>query len=126
MTKYEILLRVLDHIREEGNKTGYTKYFPNPPSNDEINQARSRAYIHLFLKVSFGILDFVEREKYITDGTADGGIDGYFIDPDRKLIYFLQSKFRTTETNFENKRISFEEIVSMDIARITSGETAKR
>ncbi len=124
MSKYEILLNILDHIREEGNKAGYVSYFPDAPSIDDLNQARARAYVHLFLKVSFGLLDFIEREKQITDGSDDGGIDGYFIDTDKKLIYFLQSKFRTTEANFENKRISLEEIGAMDIGRVTSGETS--
>jgi len=87
-----------------------------------VNTSRSRAYIHLFLKVKFGILDPNEREKYVTDGTQDGGIDGYFFDRDGKKAYFLQSKFRATETNFESKKISIDEIAMMDIGRITSGE----
>jgi len=124
MSKYDLLVRILDNVRREGNIAGYTRYFPDPPSDGELNQARSRAYIHLFLKVSFGLLDFVSREKYITDGSDDGGVDGYFVEPEQKLIYFLQSKFRITESNFENKKISLEEIASMDISRITSGETS--
>src|SRR5689334_5138566 len=103
MGKYQILLNVLDSIRQEATSAYAIKY--NPLSNDieSLNQARARAFIHLFLKVGFGILDFESREMYVTDGAYDGGIDGYFIDREVKTIYFIQSKFRTTEKNFENK-----------------------
>ncbi len=70
----------------------------------------------------FGILDFDEREKYITDGAYDGGIDGYYINEDTKQIYLIQSKFRTTEKNFENKHIALEEVLTMDVTRILEGE----
>ncbi|OFX61503.1 MAG: hypothetical protein A2046_06665 [Bacteroidetes bacterium GWA2_30_7] len=89
---------------------------------DKVNNARARAFIHLFLKVKFGIIDFLEREKFITDDTGDGGIDGYYIDQENKKLYFIQSKFRVTENNFENKEITFDELLSMDIERIASGE----
>jgi hypothetical protein len=75
------------------------------------------------LKVRFGLLTFVERESYITEGTDDGGIDAYYIDSERKVIYFLQAKFRTNEKNFEDKSINPEELLMMDIARVLEGET---
>ena len=120
--KYSTLVNVLDRIRAEASVRFVTKY--NPPAHDleKTNQARARAFIHLFLKVRFGILDFIEREKYITDKGYDGGIDGYFIDKENKTIYFIQSKFRTTETNFETKKIQLDEVLFMDINRVLNGE----
>ena len=63
-----------------------------------------------------------EREKIITDDDQDGGIDPYIIDIEARKIVFIQSKFRTTEKNFENKEIEFTELLSMDIANIIEGE----
>lgn len=122
MNKYSTLLNILDKIRSEAIAPFESKY--NPPDSDieKINQARSRAFIHLYLKVSFGILNFSDREYCITDGSYDGGVDGYFINSDTKTIYFIQSKFRTNEKNFENKEIKLEEILVMDINRILEGE----
>ncbi len=57
----------------------------------------------------------------VTDGSYDGGIDGFFIDRESKRIYLLQSKFRNTEKNFEEKNINNEELLAMDIERITTG-----
>ena len=122
MNKYKTLINILDKIRLEATPKFYNKY-NHPESNfEQINQARSRAFIHLYLKVSFGILTFDDREHYITDGSYDGGIDGYFINQENKSIYFIQSKFRTNERNFENKEIKLEEILVMDINRILDGE----
>ena len=59
----------------------------------------------------FGITDFKTRENTITDRSYDGGIDGYFISEESKKIYLIQSKFRTTEKNFEEKEIMLEEIL---------------
>ena len=119
--KYNILLTVLDTLRREAPE-GYKRYHPLDTEIDKLNQARSRAYIHLFLKVKFGLLDFLEREKYITDDGNDGGIDAYYIDTETKTIYYIQSKFRITKENFEKKDIAFEEILNMDIDRISDGE----
>ena len=63
------------------------------------------------------------REKFVTDESQDGGIDAYYKDESTKIFYFIQSKFRTTADNFEEKSISLEELLKMDLARITSGET---
>ena len=79
MNKYSTLLNILDRIRSEATSSFEQKYNPSDNDIEKINQARARAFIHLYLKVSFGILDFNEREKCITDGSYDGGIDGYFI-----------------------------------------------
>jgi len=123
MTKYQILLNIIDRIRAEAATTKYeTKYLPPSSDAEAINQARSRAFIHLHLKVSFGLLDFAEREHFITDGTYDGGIDGYFINRDARLVYLIQSKFRATERNFVDKEIALREILSMDVNRVLDGQ----
>lgn len=129
-TKYEILINVLDTLCKEAPDTE-TKYKFGKTENhrnintftEKLNQSRSRAYIHLYLKVKFGIASFQEREKLITDGSNDGGIDAYYIDVDNKTIHLIQSKFRTTEHNFEVKSISPSEITKMDIDEIVKGET---
>lgn len=121
MTKFSTLVNILDKIIEEA-PSNMSKKYPITKDIDLLNQARSRAFIHLYLKVSFGILSFEERERFITDGSFDGGIDGYYINPENKTIYLIQSKFRINEKNFETKTISFEEILVMDISRILDGE----
>ncbi|REC62881.1 AIPR protein [Chryseobacterium pennae] len=124
--KYQILIDILDKIRSEvkASEPSYNKYNPISTDVEKVNQARAKAFIHLFLKVSFGILEFQEREACIADGTQDGGIDGYYINKDNKTIYFIQSKFRINEKNFEGKEIALEEILTMDVNRILDGETA--
>lgn len=122
MSNYSILLNILDKLRNEA-PINMASYHPTSTSIEQINQARARSYIHLFLKANLGILDFSEREKYITDGSNDGGIDAYFIDEISKSILFIQSKFRTNESNFTNKEITLEELLKMDIDRILQGET---
>ena len=49
--KYAILINVLDKLREEAPET-FKKYYPKEEEIDKLNQARSRAYIHLFLKLT--------------------------------------------------------------------------
>ncbi|MDD2896403.1 MAG: AIPR family protein [Aliarcobacter sp.] len=119
--KYNILVNVLDTLRNEAPE-GHKRYHPLEIETEKINQARSRSYIHLFLKVKFGLLDFLEREEFLTDDPNDGGIDAYYIEKDTKTIFFIQSKFRITQKNFETKDIALEEILSMDIDRITDGD----
>ncbi|WP_196907699.1 hypothetical protein [Candidatus Symbiopectobacterium sp. 'North America'] len=119
--KYLILLNVLDKIREEAPNL-MSKTYKSNSSVDKINYSRSRAFIHLYLKVSFGILDFMEREWFITDKAYDGGVDGYYLDKDTRVIYFIQSKFRASSANFECKEISLNEILVMNIERIIDGE----
>lgn len=120
MSNYEVLIRILDEIRDEA-PSNYRTYHPDPTNQVAVDQARARAYIHLFLKVRFGLLEFVDRERFITDETSDGGIDAYYIDTDNKRIYFIQSKFRTNEINFSLKPIELDDIVKMDVERVTRG-----
>ncbi len=123
LSRYEMLVRVLDGIRAEATGTKFASlYACDSASTQDIWQARSRAYVHLYLKVMFGITDFKDREAYVTDGGQDGGIDGYYIDTDSRTIFVFQSKFRNTEENFERKPIKLAEILSMQIKRILGGE----
>jgi len=122
MTKYDVLVQVLDRLRQEAPEE-YRSYHPEEANVEGVNQARAKAFLHLFLKVKFGLLTFLEREAFITEGTGDGGIDAYYIDTNARTIFFLQSKFRQTERNFEAKKIEVEELLRMDIDRILSGET---
>jgi len=121
VSKYNILVGVLDQLRKEAPSQN-RRYYPSDVNPEGLNDARSRAFIHLFLKVKFGLLEFQERESYITDDTQDGGIDAYYIDDDMKRIYFIQSKFRTTEANFQSKEIALSELLQMDADRISNGE----
>jgi AIPR protein len=121
MNRYTFLLNILDSLRNEGiEHKHHAKYGGTTP--EELNQARARAFIHLFLKVKFGLLEFAEREHYVTDGAYDGGIDGYFLAHEAKTIYLIQSKFRTSKDNFAEKEISLDEILVMDIDRVSKGE----
>jgi hypothetical protein len=123
MTRYRMLVRVLDGIRSESENTRFaTKYAVGSEVTEDLAQARARAYIHLYLKVMFGIEDFKSREEFITDGGYDGGIDGYYIDSHNQKIIVLQSKFRSTESNFENKPIEVDEVLAMQVRRVLSGE----
>ena len=120
--KYEILVNILDKIRDEANGTKYSRYLPLPSNVEAIGNARSRAFIHLYLKVMFGIMEFSDRERWITDDANDGGIDAYYIDAETKTIHIVQSKFRANSKNFESKEIELAEILKMDIDRILGGE----
>ncbi|MFJ5319122.1 AIPR family protein [Pectobacterium versatile] len=121
--KYQMLVNILDKIRAEAPEKQGKTYAPDENDIEKINSARARSFIHLFLKVNFGIMEFTERERYITDASYDGGIDGYYIDKEERLVYLIQSKFRTTKNNFESKEISYDEILCMDVDRILKGET---
>ncbi|WP_298903501.1 AIPR family protein [uncultured Psychroserpens sp.] len=122
MSKYTTLINILDILRKEAPED-YKFYHPLENEIDKLNNARSRAYVHLFLKVKFGLLNFEDRIKFVTDGIDDGGIDGYYIDKNNKAIYFIQAKFRTNQENFESREIKYGELLNMDIDRITEGET---
>lgn len=120
MTKYETLIRILDQLRKEA-PAEYKRYYPLENDKEGLDSARARAFIHLFLKVKFGLIEFKGREIFITDDRDDGGIDAYFIDQQNKKIYFIQSKFRTSEKNFRDKDIVLTELLQMDGGRIVKG-----
>lgn len=119
--KYNMLTSVLDKLCGEA-PAAHKTYHPQTEDLDAQQQARSLAFIHLLLKVRFGVPDFTSRHKQITDGAQDGGLDAYHIDVDRKKLFLIQSKFRNTPENFGKKRMTAEELVKMEVARITKGE----
>lgn len=119
--KYNILTNILDEYVREGQCIRQRRSFFDASTEEKQNQARARAFIHLYLASSYGMLEFEEREKVITDASGDGGIDAYYIDAENKIIDIIQSKFRVGSTNFESKSISPEEILSIDLDRILEG-----
>lgn len=121
MNKYNTLVNILDSICDSAPEN-FSSYKYAGKTEEQINQCRSKAYIHLFLLVSFGIEDFKTRHDLITDGPSDGGLDAYFIDQTTKTIYMIQSKFRSNSNNFESKEISFDDLMLMDIDRILNGD----
>ncbi len=95
---------------------------PNESDQDAQIHKYSRAQIHLFLRVRFGILDFGVVENQITDGTGDGGLDAYHIDEDKKTIYLIQSKYKTTPEGYLNNAVDWREFFKMELDRIVRGE----
>ena len=123
MNRFASLIRVLDGIRSEAEAARHTRLYATDSSDQEaIWQARARAYVHLYLKVMFGIREFSDREQLVTDGSFDGGIDGYYIDRTSKRIYLIQSKLRRSEEGFEGTPISVHEILAMQVRRVLGGE----
>lgn len=118
-TKYEILISILDKLNKEAPLSNSTYHKKDVEGK---NHARSLSLIHLFLKSKFGLMNFSERIKYVTDGGGDGGVDAYYIDSQNKSIYIIQSKFRSNINNFEEKLIKYEELSSVEIERIRKGE----
>ncbi|WP_224702589.1 AIPR family protein [Devosia aquimaris] len=119
--KYAILTRILDEYVREGQGVKRRRSLFDTTTEEKQNQARARAFIHLYLASTYGLLDFEDRESTITDASNDGGIDGYFIDADNKIIDVIQSKFRVGSSNFESKNISPEELLAIDLDRILAG-----
>ena len=118
---YKTLCKVLDVLRKKAPISNKS-YHPPASNTDALIQARSRALLHLFLKARFGLTHFEDRERLVTDGPQDGGIDADYIDRREKLIYVLQSKFRATATNFVSSNMSATDLLKMDVSRILHGE----
>lgn len=115
-TKYDILVKVLDDLCAEAPES-YKAY--HPTRLEEVPKARGLAYIHLLLKARFGLRTFAERDELITDGGDDGGVDAYYISHEQHVVYFIQSKFRNTECNFDGGTdISVEDLASMQLREI--------
>src|SRR6267378_2077375 len=121
MSRYTTLVTILDQISSEA-PTDFKRYHPSETKPEELGHARSRAFIHLFLKVRFGLTHFKEREQFVTDDPQDGGIDGYYLDEGHKTIHLIQSKFRISEVNFKEKEILISELLQMDVDRVVQGE----
>src|SRR5262245_514865 len=111
--KYVTLIRILDKFRDEA-PVEFKTYHPPEDDVEKVNQARAKAYIHLYLMVTCGLTDFAERQALICDGGYDGGLDAYHIDTENKRIRLIQSKFRPLEQNFEGKAIEADELVKME------------
>lgn len=118
---YSTFIKTLDSLRREAPKT-FKSYHPRSDETEKINQARAVAFIHLFLKVRFGVSDFQKRHENICDGTQDGGVDAYFIDQETRCVTLIQAKCRTTEKNFQEKSIDVSELLKMEVGRISKGE----
>ena len=120
MHKYDALVRTLDSLRAEAPPE-WASYHPQEDDPDGLDRARSKAFIHLFLKARFGLADFNDRESCITDGPQDAGIDAYYLDRTLRKIYFIQSKFRTNAGSFMSREIALEDLLKMDVDRVTKG-----
>ena len=118
--QFDTLTKALDTLRQEAPKS-YTTYHPEIDNLEGLCRARALAYIHLLLKVRFGIADFLDRHKFITEGSQDGGVDAYYIDTDRKKLFLIQSKFRTTSKSFNGKSMDANDLIKMEVQRITKG-----
>lgn len=118
---YKTLCTVLDSLCNEA-PASLSIYHPLKTNQDAVVQARSRALLHLYLKARFGLGSFEEREKLITDGPNDGGIDAFFIDKNTKRIHILQAKFRAHAKNFAETAITTGELLKMDVKRIFNGK----
>lgn len=119
---YATLCNVLDSLRREAPRSDAI-YHPAVNNKSGLIQARSRALLHLFLKARFGIVKFSDRERLVTDGPLDGGVDAYYIDQKNKMIYVLQSKFRANATNFATTNMDPYDLLKMEVSRILKGET---
>jgi hypothetical protein len=121
-TKYQTLIKILDQLRLE-SPIEFKSYRPDPYDLKSLNTARSKTFIHLFLKVHCAVSQFRERHAQLTDGSGDGGVDAYYFDCENKTLILVQSKFRASATNFEVKSITADDLVKMDVARILQGES---
>lgn len=119
--QFNTLIKALDTLRLEEPKS-YKSYHPEDGDNDGLHHARALAFIHLLLKVRFGVADFLERHKLITEGSQDGGVDAYLIDTDRKKIFLIQSKSRTTSESFQGNAMNANDLIKMEVTRIMKGE----
>ncbi len=121
--KYQILLNILDRIVRGGAVAGQRSIYRNASqSPTERDQARARAYIHLFLEAKYGLHELDERERQITDSSYDGGIDAFHIDHENRVVVLVQSKFRSTAQNYSDKHITIGEVSRIDADRILKGE----
>lgn len=119
--KHELLNSTLDNISESA-PAELSVYHPDAENVDAQIHKYSRAQIHLFLRVRFCLLDFNLVESQITDGTGDGGLDAYHIDEEKKVIYLIQSKYKTTPDGYLNSDVDWREFFRMELDRIVRGE----
>lgn len=120
--KHNLLKKTLDGIATSAPEL-FAIYHPNENDQDSQIHKYSRSQIHLFLRVRFGLLDFNIAESQITDGTDDGGLDAYHIDEEKKIIYLIQSKYKTTPEGYINSDVDWREFFKMELDRIVQGES---
>ena len=118
---YKTLCNVLDSLRSEA-PAALSIYHPPKGNHSAVIQARSRALLHLYLKARFGLGSFTSRERFVTDGPYDGGVDAFYVDEKAKRIHILQSKFRADAQNFIQTSMTAGELLKMDVARIIKGK----
>ncbi|UJA59056.1 AIPR family protein [Enterobacter hormaechei] len=116
--KHDTLLGILESLRCEA-PSNYKRYHISETTTR--SHVYSLCYIHLYLKVRHGLVDFNQRENFITDGPGDGGVDAYYIDEESKKIYFIQSKYRDNHINFAKKEINVEDLAAMELDQILDG-----
>ena len=63
MSKYNDLVNIIESLRNEAPQE-YKRYHPKKNDVDANRKSLSRTYLHLFLKVKFGLVDFESRECY--------------------------------------------------------------
>jgi AIPR protein len=119
--KYRTLCAILDKRIKDGANLGRRKYQRANDNTESLQQARSAAFVHLYLEVTKNIFDFDKRDHFVTDGANDGGVDAYFINKEDKSIELIQAKFRGTSDNFSSKYIDIEEIAAIELDRLTRG-----
>lgn len=120
--KYNTLIKILDNIRHQAPTAQEFSRF-HSRKRDDLDYTRGQAFIHLLLWVKFGIDTFEQRSQLITDGPSDGGLDAYFISQQERIVYLIQSKFKTTDTGFATESISTADLVRMELDRILQGQT---
>lgn len=115
-SKFETLCAILDRMIDSGiQETTRRAYSQAYQSVENLSQARALAFIHRYLEVTKNITEFADRERLITDGTMDGGIDAYHVDIRARVVTIIQSKFRATAENFRNKVIDADELAAIDL-----------
>lgn len=120
--RYSTLLKILDGIRNDTPQSDEFQRF-HSKKNEDLIFSRGQSFIHLFLLVKFGVESFEDRHQLICDGPMDGGLDAYFIQPSEKIVYLIQSKFKSSDTGFNGESISVADLVKMELDRILAGET---
>lgn len=123
MIKHNLLKKTLDGIAATAPEQ-LTIYHPDENDQDAQIHKYSRTQIRLFLMVRFGLLDFNIVESQITDGTNDGGLDAYHIDEEKKTIFLIQSKYKTTPEGYLNNDVDWREFFKMELNRIVQGEAS--
>lgn len=118
--KYDTLVNLLDKLSSEA-PAEYKSYHPETTDFENINKARAKSFIHLYLKVKCNLTSFRDRSTHLTDDPGDGGIDAYYFDEENKTLLLIQSKFRIDASNFKLRSITADDIIKMEIVNILKG-----